>query len=474
MVQFASSPNSQDNPAALQSSTAIRDILRQQRAFFETGKTQSYEFRLAQLKALKQAVLDHQTEILAALKADLSKPELEAYLTEIWVIKEINEAIKQLRSWMKPKSVPVPLEQFPAKARICPEPLGVVLIIGPWNYPFQLMISPLIGAIAAGNCALLKPSEIAPHTSRIVASLISKTFDPGYISVVEGGVEVSQAVLAEKFDHIFFTGGTAIGKIVMAAAAQHLTPVTLELGGKSPCIVDTEIQVEYAAKRIVWGKFINAGQTCIAPDYMLVDRRIKPALLEAMKTAVQEFYGEDPAQSPDYARIVSDRHFNRLIQFLHEGQVFVGGTHNAADRYIAPTILDQVPLNAAVMQEEIFGPILPIIEYEQIAEAIALIKSKSKPLALYIFSRDPQFQDRILQQTSSGGVCINDTIMHIATSSLPFGGVGESGIGSYHGKASFDTFSHYRSIMVKNFWFDVKLRYAPYAGKLGLFKRIIG
>lgn len=473
MVQFAPSPSSQDSSVALQN-PAIRDILQQQRAFFATGKTQSFEFRLAQLKALKQAVLDNQDEILAALKADLNKPELEAYLTEIGVIKEINEAIKHLRSWMKPKSVAIPFEQLPAKARICPEPLGVVLIIGPWNYPFQLMISPLVGAIAAGNCAMLKPSEIAPHTSQIVAKLIRNTFDPAYISVVEGGVEVSQAVLAEKFDHIFFTGGTAIGKIVMAAAAQHLTPVTLELGGKSPCIVDTEIQVEYAARRIVWGKFINAGQTCIAPDYLLVDRRIKPALLEAMKTAVREFYGEDPAQSPDYARIVSDRHFNRLTQFLQDGQAIVGGAHSAADRYIAPTILDQVSLDAAVMQEEIFGPILPVIEYENLAEAIALIKSKSKPLALYIFSRNSQFQNQVLQQTSSGGVCINDTIMHIAASSLPFGGVGDSGIGCYHGKASFDTFSHYKSIMVKNFWFDVKWRYAPYAGKLELFKRIIG
>lgn len=474
MVQFATASGSQDQQATPESALSIQAVLQQQRTYFESGETQSYEFRLTQLKALKQAIQDHQPAILAALKADLNKPELEAYLTEIGVMKEINEAIKHLRAWMKPKSVSVPFEQLPAQARICPEPLGVVLIIGPWNYPFQLMIAPLVGAIAAGNCALLKPSEIAPQTSRVIAELISKTFDPAYISVVEGGVEVSQAVLAEKFDHIFFTGGTAIGKIVMAAAAKHLTPVTLELGGKSPCIVDTEIQVEYAARRIVWGKFLNAGQTCIAPDYLLVDRRIKPALLEAMQAAVQEFYGEDPAQSPDYARIASDRHFNRLTTFLNDGTVLTGGRSNASDRYIAPTILDQVSLDAAVMQEEIFGPILPVIEYEDVTEAIRLIRSKSKPLALYIFSRDRQFQEKILQQTSSGGVCINDTIMHIAPSTLPFGGVGDSGIGSYHGKASFDTFSHFKSIMVKNFWFDVKWRYAPYAGKLELFKRILG
>lgn len=285
---------------------------------------------------------------------------------------------------------------------------------------------------------------------------------------------MSQAVLAEKFDHIFFTGGTAIGKIVMAEAAKHLTPVTLELGGKSPCIVDTEIQVEFAARRIVWGKFLNAGQTCIAPDYLLVDRRIKPALLAAMKAAVQEFYGTDPGQSPDYARIVNDRHFDRLSCLLTDGKPVIGGTTNPADRYIAPTILDQVATDAAIMQEEIFGPILPVLEYDSIAEAIALINSKSKPLALYIFSRNAQLQQQILEQTSSGGVCINDTIMHIAPSTLPFGGVGDSGIGRYHGKASFETFSHFKSVLKKNFWFDLKWRYAPYAGKLELFRRIIG
>jgi aldehyde dehydrogenase (NAD+) len=450
----------------------IEAIVQRQRAFFATGQTKSVEFRLAQLKALKQAILDRQTAILEALKADLHKPELEAFLTEIGVIKEIDYAIKHLPAWAKPKSVAVPLDQRPAKARIYPEPLGVVLIIGPWNYPFQLMISPLVGAIAAGNCALLKPSEVAPQTSRILAALITETFDPAYVAVVEGGVEVSQAVLAEKFDHIFFTGGTAIGKIVMQAAAQHLTPVTLELGGKSPCIVDADIHVEYAARRIAWGKFLNAGQTCIAPDYLLVDRRIKPELLEAMKNAVEEFYG-DPAQSPDYGRIVSDKHFARLTSLLSEGEILIGGQTNPSERYIAPTILDRVPLDAAVMQEEIFGPILPVIEYESLNEAIALITSKPKPLALYIFSRNKQVQDQVLAQTSSGGVCINDTIMQIAPSTLPFGGVGDSGIGSYHGKASFDTFSHQKSVLVKNFWFDLKWRYAPYAGKLEMFTRMI-
>jgi aldehyde dehydrogenase (NAD+) len=461
-------------PNPLETSSAVRAIVEQQRQFFRTGQTRSFEFRLAQLKALKQAVTNDQDAVLAALKADLHKPELEAYLTEIGVTKEINYAIQHLKSWMKPKSVRIPLEQLPAQGQIQAEPLGVVLIIGPWNYPFQLMLSPLVGAIAAGNCALLKPSELAPATSRVIAELIAKTFDPAYITTVEGGVEVSQAVLAEKFDHIFFTGGTAIGKIVMAEAAKHLTPVTLELGGKSPCIVDTDIQIEYTARRIVWGKFLNAGQTCIAPDYLLVNRQIKPALLNAMKTAAQEFYGADPSQSPDYARIVSDRHFERLAQLLADGKPVIGGTTNPAERYIAPTILDQVAIDAPIMQAEIFGPILPVLEYDEMAEAIDLINAQSKPLALYLFTRNVQLQRQILEQTSSGGVCINDTIMQIAPSTLPFGGVGDSGIGRYHGRASFDTFSHFKSVMVKNFWFDVKWRYAPYAGKLDLFRRLIG
>jgi aldehyde dehydrogenase (NAD+) len=467
MVQVAIDDNEQ-------SAQAIAELISQQRAFFSTGKTKPVDFRLAQLQALKQAILDHQPAILAALKADLNKSEPEAYLTEIGVVREINDALKQLRSWVKPQSVALSLEQLPARGYIVPEPLGVVLIIAPWNYPFQLMISPLIGAIAAGNCALLKPSELAPQTSQILAALIQKTFDPAYIAVVEGGVETSQAVLAEKFDHIFFTGSTTIGKVVMAAAAKHLTPVTLELGGKSPCIVDTDIQVEYAARRIVWGKFLNAGQTCIAPDYLLVDRQIKSDLLKAMKAAVREFYGENPAESSDYARIISNKHFVRLSNLLHDGKILIGGEADADHRYIAPTILDQVSWDAAVMQEEIFGPILPVIEYNDVTEAINWVNAKSKPLALYIFSRNKQFQERILQQTSSGGVCINDTIMQIAPSTLPFGGVGDSGMGRYHGKASFDTFSHHKSVLIKNFWFDLKWRYAPCAGKLGLFKRIIG
>jgi aldehyde dehydrogenase (NAD+) len=452
----------------------IGEIVQQQRQFFNTGNTRAIAFRIQQLKALKQAIADHKAEIIAALKADLNKPEFETYLLEIGVLLEVDHALRHIQSWVKPRRVNTAIDQFPASAQVCPEPLGVVLIIAPWNYPFQLMVSPLIGAIAAGNCALLKPSELAPHVSHLMAALIEKTFDPFYITVVEGGVETSQALLAEKFDHIFFTGSTAIGKIVMAAAAQHLTPVTLELGGKSPCIVDANVHLETTARRIVWGKFINAGQTCVAPDYLLVDRRIKPALITALQAAIAEFYGNDPAQNPDYGRIISTRHWARLADLLQSGHILTGGQTNLDDRYIAPTLLDQVSWDDPVMQDEIFGPILPVLEYGDLQEAIALINARPKPLALYFFSRDKALQEHVLRETSSGGVCINDTILHLAVSELPFGGVGTSGIGSYHGKAGFDTFSHQKSILRKSFWLDLKWRYAPYQGKLGLIKKMIG
>jgi acyl-CoA reductase-like NAD-dependent aldehyde dehydrogenase len=452
----------------------IQKAIDRQREFFRAGKTRDIEFRLERLKTLRKAVLDNQETVMAAVKADLGKPVFETYALEIGVIKEIDHAIKNLRDWVKPKKVPTPPEQFPAKARIYAEPLGVVLIISPWNYPFQLALSPLVGAIAAGNCAIIKPSEISSHTSRALAEIIGKTFDPGHVTVIEGGVEVSRELLEEKFAHIFFTGGTEIGKVVMAAAARHLTPVTLELGGKSPCIVDTDIALETAVRRIVWGKFINAGQTCIAPDYLLVNRRIKTDFLEALKNRIREFYGEDPASSPDFARIVSDRHFARLAGFLKDGTIVIGGQTRGEDRFIAPTILDRVSPDSPIMNEEIFGPILPVLEYSDIQEAIDLIDSKPKPLALYLFSKNPDLQKRILESTSSGGVCINDTIMQVGVAELPFGGVGDSGIGSYHGKRSFETFSHFKSVLTKPFWLDIPWRYAPYEGKLEQLQKIIG
>ncbi|HEY9809462.1 MAG TPA: aldehyde dehydrogenase [Halomicronema sp.] len=452
----------------------IGQLINQQRNFFATGQTKDIEFRLSKLKLLKQAILDNKEAVMAAVKADLNKPDFEAYATEVGVIREVDYAIKNLKAWVKPKKVPTSLDQFPSSAYIYPEPLGVVLIIGPWNYPFQLMISPLIGAIAAGNCAVLKPSEIAPYTSRIVTQLIQKTFDKEYIAIVEGDAKTAQEILAEKFDHIFFTGGTKIGKIVMEAAAKNLTPVTLELGGKSPCIVDEEINIEHTARRIVWGKFINSGQTCIAPDYLLVDRKIKTDLLAEMKKCVTEFYGEDAAQSPDYGRIINERQFDRLASFINNGEIVAGGESNRNERYISPTILDKVSWDAPVMEDEIFGPILPVLEYNNLEEAINKINERPKPLALYIFSKNENKQNKVLRETSSGGVCINDTVMQVGVSELPFGGVGNSGIGSYHGKASFDTFSHQKSVLKKSFLMDLKWRYAPYAGKLDLIKKIIG
>ena len=452
---------------------AVQEILQQQRKFFSTDKTKDVEFRLTQLKKLKQAVLEHKEEIIAAVQADLNKPIFESYLTEIGVIKEIDYTIKNLKKWSKPKKVATPLDQLPGTAFIYPEPLGVVLIIAPWNYPFQLTISPLVGAIAAGNCAIVKPSEISQNTSRIIAKILQKTFEPEYIAVVEGGVETSKELLQQKFDHIFFTGGTAIGKIVMEAAAKNLTPVTLELGGKSPCIIDSDINIEYAARRIAWGKFINAGQTCIAPDYLLVNQKIKQPLLDSIKNCIQEFYGDDPEKSPDFGRIINQKQFNRLVKLLNNGDVIAGGKTNPDTCYIAPTLIDNVSLEAPIMQDEIFGPILPVIEYNNLEEAISIVNNQPKPLALYFFSKNQEYQQQVLQKTSSGGVCINDTIMHIGVTELPFGGVGNSGIGSYHGKASFDTFSHQKSVLKKSFLVDLKVRYAPYLGKLDLIKKMM-
>lgn len=450
----------------------IRDIITQQRQLFATGKTKDIAFRLAQLKTFKQAILSNESQILEALKADLHKPELEGYYEIIATVEEINCALKHLKSWAKPQKVKTSLQQFPASAWRSPEPLGIVLIVAPWNYPFSLLLSPLVGAIAAGNCAILKPSEIAPQTSRLAAEIVGHIFEPNYITAIEGGAETSQQLLQEKFDHIFFTGGTRIGQIVMEAAAKQLTPVTLELGGKSPCIVDADINLKEAAKRITWGKFLNAGQTCIAPDYLLVDSRIKSDLTGAIAQCVEEFYGSNPSQSPDYARIVSDRHFERLAGFLEGGEVVIGGQVDASDRYIAPTLIENVAPDSPLMEEEIFGPILPVLEYSDLETAIASINSRPKPLALYFFSNDRAKQARVLTATASGGVCLNDTIMQVGVTDLPFGGVGDSGIGSYHGKASFDTFSHYKSVLRRSLRFDLNWRYAPYSGKLERIKRL--
>ncbi|MEO0757798.1 MAG: aldehyde dehydrogenase [Cyanobacteria bacterium J06648_16] len=454
------------------STAAPAGVIQAQRAFFATGATKPVEFRSAQLERLKSAILARQTEIVQAAKDDLGRPEFEGYF-EIGVVSELSYILKNLKKWAKPRRVGVPLPQLPGSAWVQPEPLGVVLVIGPWNYPFQLVISPLMGAIAAGNCAILKPSELAPATSRVVAELVQETFDPSYVAVLEGGVETAQALLAEKFDHIFFTGGTRVGQIVMEAAAKQLTPVTLELGGKSPCIVDKDVNVEVTAKRIAWGKYLNMGQTCVAPDYLLVHEDIKLPLLAELQKVLGEFYGEDPASSPDLARLVSDKQFDRLEPLLAGETVAIGGETDRTQRYIAPTVLNNVSWDAPIMQEEIFGPLLPVVTYESIDEAISQINARPKPLALYVFSRDRKLQDKVLSETSSGGACVNDVFLQVAVWNMPFGGVGQSGIGAYHGKTSFETFSHQKSVLKKPFWFDLAWRYAPYANKLGFFKKVI-
>lgn len=450
-------------------------IVTEQRLFFNTNQTKNLAFRLEKLELLKQAILANESAIKQALKADLNKPEVEAYITEIAIcLEEINYALKHLKTWIKPKKILPSLPYLPASSQIIPEPLGVVLIIGAWNYPLQLVLLPLVGAIAAGNCVLIKPSELAINTSNLLAEIISKYFEPAFISVIEGGKEVAQQILAEKFDHIFFTGSTQVGKSVMSAAAKQLTPVTLELGGKSPCIVDADTHLKYTARRIVWGKFLNAGQTCVAPDYLLVDKTIKQSLLESIEQTIQEFYGINPETSPDYARIINQDNFNRLSKLLKHGKIVSGGTKNLANLYIAPTVITEITAEDPIMQEEIFGPLLPVIEYATLSEAIAFVNSRPKPLALYFFSNHKQHQQQIIQTTSSGGVCLNDTIVHMAAHGLPFGGVGDSGIGQYHGKTSFQTFSHHRSLLNKSFWLDIKLRYAPYRGKLKFLKWLIG
>ncbi len=452
---------------------SMADLLQRQRDFFATGATRDLGFRLAQLQKLRAGIVRYQDEIVAAAKADLGRPAFEGYF-EVGAISELDYVLKHLRSWARPRKVSLPLNQKPGSAWVQPEPLGVALIIGPWNYPFQLMISPLVGAIAAGNCAILKPSELAPATSRVLAKLVAETFDPAHVALVEGGVETAQALLAERFDHVFFTGGERVGKVVMQAAAQHLTPVTLELGGKSPCIVTPDADLAVTARRIVWGKGLNAGQTCIAPDYVLVQESLKPALVEALKQRIQACYGDNPAQSPDLSRIVNEGQFDRLVGLLDRGNILIGGDHNRSERFIAPTLIDGVTWDDPMMQEEIFGPILPILTYRTLDEAISAINQRPKPLALYLFSKDKATQDRVIHHTTSGSLCINDVILQVAVWDLPFGGVGNSGIGHYHGIHSFNTFSHLKSVLKKPFWIDLDWRYPPYDGKIQIFKRFLG
>jgi aldehyde dehydrogenase (NAD+) len=454
----------------------IQMILEKQRNYFNTGATRDLEFRMEKLSILKKSIQKNEKQISEALWSDLHKSEFEAYATEIGIIlEEISFVMKHLKSWSKTKKVKTPLMHFLSSSYIYSEPYGVSLIMSPWNYPFQLTMAPLIGAIAAGNCAMLKPSKYSPKTTEIMIKIITECFSEEFVAIVEpyGGRESIQALLQQEFDYIFFTGSVPVGKKVMEAAAKYLTPVTLELGGKSPCIVDMDSDIKLAAKRITWGKFLNAGQTCVAPDYLLVHKSVKKQLLNEIVGCIKEFFGEDPSKSNDFPRIVNERQFDRLIALLDKGQMVTGGGYNKEERYIAPTIIENITWEDPIMLDEIFGPILPIVEFEDLEEVIKMVNSKPKPLALYFFSNNKEHQERIIKMISYGGGCINDTIIHVASTYAPFGGVGASGMGCYHGKGSFDLFSHKKSVIKKSNIIDIKVRYAPYNDKIKLLKQLM-
>ncbi|HDF1026356.1 TPA: aldehyde dehydrogenase [Staphylococcus aureus] len=438
------------------------------KAFFNTQQTKDISFRKDQLKKLSKAIKSYESDILEALYTDLGKNKVEAYATEIGItLKSIKNARKELKNWTKTKNVDTPLYLFPTKSYIKKEPYGTVLIIAPFNYPFQLVFEPLIGAIAAGNTAIIKPSELTPNVARVIKRLINETFDANYIEVIEGGIEETQTLIHLPFDYVFFTGSENVGKIVYQAASENLVPVTLEMGGKSPVIVDETANIKVASERICFGKFTNAGQTCVAPDYILVHESVKDDLITALSKTLREFYGQNIQQSPDYGRIVNLKHYHRLTSLLNSAQMNIvfGGHSDEDERYIEPTLLDHVTSDSAIMQEEIFGPILPILTYQSLDEAIAFIHQRPKPLSLYLFSEDENATQRVINELSFGGGAINDTLMHLANPKLPFGGVGASGMGRYHGKYSFDTFTHEKSYIFKSTRLESGIHLPPYKGK---------
>ncbi len=449
------------------SSIDVDKIIEDHYKFFESKKSRDIDFRINQLRSLKSAIKKYEYKIYEALYKDLGKCEFESYTTEVgFVLSSISHTIKNLKKWAKKEKVKTPLYLFPAKSFVISEPYGTVLIIGPYNYPFQLLIEPLVGALAAGNCVVLKPSENVPNLSRVITEMITETFPKEYIRSVEGGVETNTSLINGTFDYIFFTGSAQVGKIIMEAAARNLVPVTLELGGKSPVIVDESADIKVAAQRIIWGKTINVGQTCVAPDYVVVNNKVKDDLIKELRVQIQSFYGKDAIESKDYGRIVNDRHFLRLKNILDKeaDKIICGGKVNREKRYIEPTLID-ASWEGAAMSEEIFGPILPIISFSNLDEVIGKIKRLSKPLALYLFAENYKVEEKVLEEISSGGACINDTITHLANPELPFGGVGNSGIGAYHGKESFKTFSHRRSVVRKTTKINIPIVFPPFNKK---------
>ncbi|MCK4813011.1 MAG: aldehyde dehydrogenase [Candidatus Marinimicrobia bacterium] len=451
----------------------IQSSIHAQRRFFAGGQPKNISFRREALIKLKNMIKQYEPTIMDALWKDLHKSQFESYATEIGLaLKEIDFHLCHLRRWTKTVRKPTLYVLFPSRSRVMQQPYGVVLIMAPWNYPFNLLMTPLIAAISAGNCAVLKPSPYTAAMSALFEKMISETFPPEYITVIQGHREVNQELLEQRFDYIFFTGGAQFGRIVMKSAAENLTPVTLELGGKSPCIVDKDANLQKAARRIVWGKFLNAGQTCIAPDYLFVHRDIKPALLEKIKAEIIRQFGNNPYESPDYPRIVNDKAFDRLNGYLQDSHIICGGEIRKKERYIAPTVLDKVTVDSHIMQEEIFGPILPVMDFDTLNEVIDFIISREKPLALYYFTRNMRKAKKLLQQTSAGNGCINDVVIQFVNNRIPFGGVGNSGMGSYHGKYSFETFSRQRSVIISPTWFDIPIKFAPYKQKLKLLRKL--
>lgn len=444
--------------------------------FFKAGSTKSFAFRKQQLQKLKAAILQYEKELHEALYADLKKSPEESWVTETgFLIAEISHTLGHLHQWMKPKKVATNLLNFPGKSFIYREPLGLVLIIGPWNYPLQLLFTPLAGAIAAGNCMVIKPSEFAPATSAIMKKIIEENFPKEYILFIEGdGAEVVPEMMNNfRFDHVFYTGSTAVGRLVYQMAAKQLMPVTLELGGKSPCIIESDANIKVAARRIAMTKFSNAGQMCVAPDYLLVHQSVKEELINELKKVIRQFFSDDASTNYNYGKIINEKQFNRLIQYLQQGKIVYGGNHNAAQQYIQPTLLEDVALDSPVMKEEIFGPILPVISFSGFEEAKDIISRNANPLALYVFTSSHAKEKQWIEQVSFGGGCINNASWHLTNFNLPFGGRGNSGIGNYHGQYSFDVFSHHKAIMKTPTWFDPKIKYPSFKGKLNLFKKII-
>ena len=458
------------------STASPAEIVKSLRGAYDRGVTRPLEWRLEQLDRMAAMLRENERAFLGALAADLGKPAIEAYAADIgFLLSEISDMRKALPKWVRARRVRTPLYLKPGSADLVPEPLGVALVIAPWNYPVQLVLSPMIGAIAAGNAVIGKPSELTPHVAEVVADRVSEYLDPEAVAIVTGGVDTTTALLAERFDHIFYTGNGRVGRIVMEAAAKHLTPVTLELGGKSPAIIDRSADLAVAARRIAWGKFLNAGQTCIAPDYVLVHEDLEYAFLGELAKAIESFYGSDPQRSPDYGRIVNAHHHRRIMGLIADADVVVGGRADEGDRYIAPTVLRNVGLDDPVMQEEIFGPVLPVIPVPDLHTAIDIVNEREKPLALYVFAEDRTAADMVIAHTSSGGMCVNHTVLHVTVPDLHFGGVGPSGMGMYHGKASFDTFTHYKPVLSKGTKPDPALMYPPYTSfKTGIVRRFLG